>query len=90
MFRRRNVTPHTQLDFKVWSHHTLKADTLLGKTTLDLAEALEQHDGKCNDDLFSYFTWLLIFRSQLSFFQQAVFKTLQYNIVKSLLYYISR
>ncbi|XP_072535465.1 NEDD4-like E3 ubiquitin-protein ligase WWP1 [Salminus brasiliensis] len=41
-----NVTPHTQLEFKVWSHHTLKADTLLGKATLDLRQALEQHDSK--------------------------------------------
>lgn len=43
----RNVTPHTQVDFKVWSHHTLKADALLGKATLDLIQALEQHDRKC-------------------------------------------
>ncbi|XP_071771496.1 NEDD4-like E3 ubiquitin-protein ligase WWP1 [Centroberyx gerrardi] len=41
-----NVTPHTQVDFKVWSHHTLKADALLGKATLDLVQALEQHDRK--------------------------------------------
>ncbi|XP_029554857.1 NEDD4-like E3 ubiquitin-protein ligase WWP1 isoform X1 [Salmo trutta] len=41
-----NVRPHTQLDFKVWSHHTLKADALLGKATLDLLQALEQHDRK--------------------------------------------
>ncbi|XP_036438622.1 NEDD4-like E3 ubiquitin-protein ligase WWP1 [Colossoma macropomum] len=41
-----NVTPHTQLEFKVWSHHTLKADALLGKATLDLQQALEQHDRK--------------------------------------------
>uniref|UniRef100_A0A3Q0R7U8 E3 ubiquitin-protein ligase n=1 Tax=Amphilophus citrinellus TaxID=61819 RepID=A0A3Q0R7U8_AMPCI len=41
-----NVTPHTQVDFKVWSHHTLKADALLGKATLDLTRALEQHDRK--------------------------------------------
>ncbi|XP_041817007.1 NEDD4-like E3 ubiquitin-protein ligase WWP1 [Chelmon rostratus] len=41
-----NVTPHTQVDFKVWSHHTLKADALLGKATLDLLQALEQHDRK--------------------------------------------
>uniref|UniRef100_A0A673ZCY6 E3 ubiquitin-protein ligase n=1 Tax=Salmo trutta TaxID=8032 RepID=A0A673ZCY6_SALTR len=33
-----NVRPHTQLDFKVWSHHTLKADALLGKATLDLLQ----------------------------------------------------
>uniref|UniRef100_A0A3Q3WE69 E3 ubiquitin-protein ligase n=1 Tax=Mola mola TaxID=94237 RepID=A0A3Q3WE69_MOLML len=42
-----NVTPHTQVDFKVWSHHTLKADALLGKATLDLSQALEQHGRKC-------------------------------------------
>uniref|UniRef100_A0A8C3AJ80 E3 ubiquitin-protein ligase n=1 Tax=Cyclopterus lumpus TaxID=8103 RepID=A0A8C3AJ80_CYCLU len=41
-----NVTPHTQVDFKVWSHHTLKADALIGKATLDLIQALEQHDRK--------------------------------------------
>lgn len=42
----RNVTPHTQVEFKVWSHHTLKADALLGKAKLDLIQALEQHDRK--------------------------------------------
>ncbi len=47
----RNVTPDTQVDFKVWSHHTLKADALLGKATLDLIQALEQHDGKCMNKL---------------------------------------
>ncbi|AWP20921.1 NEDD4-like E3 ubiquitin-protein ligase WWP1 isoform 3 [Scophthalmus maximus] len=41
-----SVTPHTQVDFKVWSHYTLKADALLGKATLDLMRALEQHDRK--------------------------------------------
>ncbi|KAF7659324.1 hypothetical protein LDENG_00299030 [Lucifuga dentata] len=41
-----NVTQNTQVDFKVWSHHTLKADALLGKSTLDLKQALEQHDRK--------------------------------------------
>uniref|UniRef100_A0A0S7EKY4 E3 ubiquitin-protein ligase n=1 Tax=Poeciliopsis prolifica TaxID=188132 RepID=A0A0S7EKY4_9TELE len=40
------VTPYTQVDFKVWSHHTLKADALLGKATLDLIQALERHDRK--------------------------------------------
>lgn len=46
----RNVTPHTQVDFKVWSHHTLKADAVLGKATLDLTQALEQHERKCMID----------------------------------------
>ncbi|XP_077410444.1 NEDD4-like E3 ubiquitin-protein ligase WWP1 isoform X2 [Vanacampus margaritifer] len=41
-----NVTPHSQVDFKVWSHHTLKADALLGKASLDLIETLEQHESK--------------------------------------------
>ncbi|XP_068160323.1 NEDD4-like E3 ubiquitin-protein ligase WWP1 isoform X2 [Antennarius striatus] len=41
-----NVTPRTQVDFKVWSHHTLKADALLGKATLDLIHTLEQHERK--------------------------------------------
>uniref|UniRef100_A0AAX7T518 E3 ubiquitin-protein ligase n=1 Tax=Astatotilapia calliptera TaxID=8154 RepID=A0AAX7T518_ASTCA len=43
-----NVTPNTQVDFKVWSHHTLKADALLGKATLDLTRTLEDHGRKCN------------------------------------------
>ncbi|XP_051980664.1 NEDD4-like E3 ubiquitin-protein ligase WWP1 [Xyrauchen texanus] len=41
-----NVTAHSQLDFRVWSHHTLKADTLLGRASLDLIETLRKHDGK--------------------------------------------
>ncbi|MGH0159861.1 UNVERIFIED_CONTAM: hypothetical protein FKN15_043700, partial [Acipenser sinensis] len=41
-----NVTPHTKLEFKVWSHHTLKADALLGKATLDISQALELHNRK--------------------------------------------
>ncbi|XP_075439096.1 NEDD4-like E3 ubiquitin-protein ligase WWP1 isoform X2 [Ascaphus truei] len=41
-----NVTPQTTLEFKVWSHHTLKADALLGKTIVNLKEALETHNRK--------------------------------------------
>ncbi|XP_066579404.1 NEDD4-like E3 ubiquitin-protein ligase WWP1 isoform X2 [Amia ocellicauda] len=41
-----NVTPHTKLDFKVWSHHTLKANALLGKATVDINEVLEEHNRK--------------------------------------------
>ncbi|CAH2285520.1 NEDD4-like E3 ubiquitin- ligase WWP1 isoform X1 [Pelobates cultripes] len=41
-----NVTPETTLEFKVWSHHTLKADALLGKTFVDLKQALETHNSK--------------------------------------------
>uniref|UniRef100_A0A8C2F764 E3 ubiquitin-protein ligase n=1 Tax=Cyprinus carpio TaxID=7962 RepID=A0A8C2F764_CYPCA len=41
-----SITPHSQLDFRVWSHHTLKADTLLGKALLDVSGTLQKHDGK--------------------------------------------
>ncbi|XP_057183154.1 NEDD4-like E3 ubiquitin-protein ligase WWP1 [Triplophysa rosa] len=41
-----SVTPHSQLDFRVWSHHTLKTDALLGKASLDLIETLRKHDSK--------------------------------------------
>uniref|UniRef100_A0A803SLZ4 E3 ubiquitin-protein ligase n=1 Tax=Anolis carolinensis TaxID=28377 RepID=A0A803SLZ4_ANOCA len=34
----------TTLEFRVWSHHTLKADALLGKATVDLRHALEIHN----------------------------------------------
>uniref|UniRef100_A0A8U7M6W9 E3 ubiquitin-protein ligase n=1 Tax=Corvus moneduloides TaxID=1196302 RepID=A0A8U7M6W9_CORMO len=41
-----NVTPQTTLEFRVWSHHTLKADALLGRATVDLKQALEVHNRK--------------------------------------------
>ncbi|XP_016115211.1 NEDD4-like E3 ubiquitin-protein ligase WWP1 [Sinocyclocheilus grahami] len=41
-----SITPHSQLDFRVWSHHTLKADALLGKASLDVSGTLRKHDGK--------------------------------------------
>lgn len=41
-----NVTPQTTLEFRVWSHHTLKADALLGKATIDLKQALSLHNRK--------------------------------------------
>ncbi|XP_070604103.1 NEDD4-like E3 ubiquitin-protein ligase WWP1 isoform X2 [Erythrolamprus reginae] len=39
-----NVTPQTTLEFRVWNHHTLKADALVGKATVDLRQALEVHN----------------------------------------------
>lgn len=44
-----SITPHSQLDFRVWSHHTLKADALLGKASLDLSGTLRKHDGKLDN-----------------------------------------
>ncbi|XP_021398851.1 NEDD4-like E3 ubiquitin-protein ligase WWP1 isoform X4 [Lonchura striata] len=45
-----NVTPQTTLEFRVWSHHTLKADALLGRATVDLRQALEVHNRKFNGE----------------------------------------
>uniref|UniRef100_A0A8C0L1S7 E3 ubiquitin-protein ligase n=1 Tax=Canis lupus dingo TaxID=286419 RepID=A0A8C0L1S7_CANLU len=42
-----NVTPQTTLEFRVWSHYTLKADALLGRATIDLKQALLMHNRKC-------------------------------------------
>ncbi|CAL8293238.1 unnamed protein product [Lota lota] len=41
-----NVSPQTEVDFKVWSHHAIKADSLLGKATLNLRQVLDQHERK--------------------------------------------
>lgn len=38
----------------MWSHHTLKADALLGRASLDLSQALEQHDRKRTVHSVSY------------------------------------
>ncbi|XP_071277741.1 NEDD4-like E3 ubiquitin-protein ligase WWP1 isoform X6 [Agelaius tricolor] len=45
-----HVTPQTTLEFRVWSHHTLKADALLGRATVDLRQALEVHNRKFNGE----------------------------------------
>nr|XP_044999161.1 NEDD4-like E3 ubiquitin-protein ligase WWP1 isoform X2 [Jaculus jaculus] len=39
-----SVTPQTTLEFRVWSHHTLKADALLGRATVDLKQTLLTHN----------------------------------------------
>ncbi|XP_055459157.1 NEDD4-like E3 ubiquitin-protein ligase WWP1 isoform X3 [Psammomys obesus] len=41
-----NVTPQTTLEFRVWSHHTLKADALLGRAAVDLKQVLLTHNRK--------------------------------------------
>ncbi|XP_045861029.1 NEDD4-like E3 ubiquitin-protein ligase WWP1 isoform X1 [Meles meles] len=41
-----NVTPQSTLEFRVWSHYTLKADALLGRATIDLKQALLIHNRK--------------------------------------------
>uniref|UniRef100_A0A7N6AZ84 E3 ubiquitin-protein ligase n=1 Tax=Anabas testudineus TaxID=64144 RepID=A0A7N6AZ84_ANATE len=59
-----NVTQCTHVDFKVWSHHTLKADALLGRATLDLMQALEQHDRKCKIKLHPTHRCILKYKVQ--------------------------
>ncbi|MGH0158812.1 UNVERIFIED_CONTAM: hypothetical protein FKN15_038787 [Acipenser sinensis] len=40
------VTPFSKLNFKVWSHQTLKADALLGIAMLDVCETLKSNNMK--------------------------------------------
>lgn len=40
------MTPQTTLEFRVWSHHTLKADALLGRATVDLKQVLLTYNRK--------------------------------------------
>lgn len=53
------MTPQTTLEFRIWSHHTLKADALLGRATVDLKQVLLTHNRKCkwlsNLCLFMYY-----------------------------------
>lgn len=42
----RIVTPVSKLNFRVWSHQTLKSDVLLGSATLDIPETLKANDMK--------------------------------------------
>lgn len=40
------VTPYSKLQFRVMNHFQLKADVLLGESTLDLYTLLQRHNGK--------------------------------------------
>ncbi|XP_036119630.1 NEDD4-like E3 ubiquitin-protein ligase WWP1 isoform X2 [Molossus molossus] len=41
-----SVTTQSTLEFRVWSHHTLRADALLGRAAVDLKQALLTHNRK--------------------------------------------
>uniref|UniRef100_A0A4W3GQ96 E3 ubiquitin-protein ligase n=1 Tax=Callorhinchus milii TaxID=7868 RepID=A0A4W3GQ96_CALMI len=43
------VTPFSKINFRVWSHQTLKSDVLLGFATLDVCSTLKANDMKFND-----------------------------------------
>uniref|UniRef100_A0A8C9VHC8 HECT-type E3 ubiquitin transferase n=1 Tax=Scleropages formosus TaxID=113540 RepID=A0A8C9VHC8_SCLFO len=43
------VTPFSKLIFRVWSHHTLKSDILLGSATLEVSETLKSNDMKISE-----------------------------------------
>uniref|UniRef100_A0A8C9VQ11 HECT-type E3 ubiquitin transferase n=1 Tax=Scleropages formosus TaxID=113540 RepID=A0A8C9VQ11_SCLFO len=46
------VTPFSKLIFRVWSHHTLKSDILLGSATLEVSETLKSNDMKSNPYIY--------------------------------------
>ncbi|XP_068933678.1 E3 ubiquitin-protein ligase Itchy homolog [Petaurus breviceps papuanus] len=43
------VTPVSKLNFRVWSHQTLKSDVLLGSAALDIHETLKSNNMKLDD-----------------------------------------
>ena len=43
----RLVTPATKLNFKLMNKNTLRADTVLGQSTVDLTSELRKTGGKC-------------------------------------------
>ncbi|MGH0129573.1 UNVERIFIED_CONTAM: hypothetical protein FKN15_039081 [Acipenser sinensis] len=43
------VTPFSKLNFKVWSHQTLKSDALLGIAMLDVCETLKSNNMKISE-----------------------------------------
>ncbi|KAL8179343.1 UNVERIFIED_CONTAM: hypothetical protein K2H54_064439 [Gekko kuhli] len=45
----RIVTPFSKLNFRVWSHQTLKSDVLLGSATLDVHETLKANNMKLEE-----------------------------------------
>ena len=57
-----SVTPQTTLEFRVWSHHTLKADALLGRATIDLKQALLVHNRKCKFFVLTFVSSKVCFR----------------------------
>lgn len=46
LFLFRIVTPVSKLNFRVWSHQTLKSDVLLGSAALDIHETLKSNSMK--------------------------------------------
>lgn len=46
VFLFRIVTPVSKLNFRVWSHQTLKSDVLLGSAALDIHETLKSNSMK--------------------------------------------
>ncbi|CAN0277206.1 unnamed protein product [Lampetra fluviatilis] len=40
------VTPHSKVELRVWNHHALRSDTLVGKTIVEIYEALKSNEGK--------------------------------------------
>lgn len=51
LFLFRIVTPVSKLNFRVWSHQTLKSDVLLGSAALDIHETLKSNSMKCKSEM---------------------------------------
>lgn len=51
LFHFRIVTPVSKLNFRVWSHQTLKSDVLLGSAALDIQETLKSNSMKCESGM---------------------------------------
>lgn len=49
----RIVTPVSKLNFRVWSHQTLKSDVLLGSAALDIHETLKSNSMKRKSEMGS-------------------------------------
>ncbi|ELK37647.1 NEDD4-like E3 ubiquitin-protein ligase WWP1 [Myotis davidii] len=45
-----SVSAQSTLEFRVWSHHTLRTDALLGRAAVDLRQALLTHNRKSNGE----------------------------------------
>lgn len=41
------VTPYSKIEFKVFDYKQLRANILLGQTTVDLYKLLKEHNGTC-------------------------------------------
>ena len=62
------MTPYSKLDLKVLSSNSIRTDTVIGHTVLDLHSLLEKQNGKCESlyflerTIFTYFFFQLFIK----------------------------